>query len=60
MHDNSENYRCSDHTVRFLIARKKQEISIHAMILNRHAILEQDGLDSTLYPLVNKTEKFFG
>ncbi|CAC5395273.1 unnamed protein product [Mytilus coruscus] len=48
IHDFSENYRCSDRTEIQSAYFQRTEVSIHVTILNRHAILEVDGIDSTL------------
>ncbi|CAG2203707.1 unnamed protein product [Mytilus edulis] len=59
IHDYSENYRCSERTEIQSAYFQRTEVSIHVTILNRHAILEVDGIDSTLDSPVIVSEQFF-
>ncbi|CAG2255254.1 unnamed protein product [Mytilus edulis] len=59
LHDYSENYRCSDRTELQSAYFQKTEVSIHVTILTRHAILELDGVDSTVNSPVIVSEQFF-
>ncbi|CAC5422340.1 unnamed protein product [Mytilus coruscus] len=58
IHDFSENYRCSDRTEIQSAYFQRTEVSIHVTILNRHAILEEDGIGSTLDSPVKVSEQF--
>ncbi|CAG2229308.1 unnamed protein product [Mytilus edulis] len=59
IHDYSENYRCSERTEIQSAYFQRAEVSIHVTILNRHAIFEVDGIDSTLDSPVIVSEQFF-
>jgi len=59
VHDYSENYRCTDLTEIQSSYFQRTEISIHVTILHRHAVLEVDGVDSTINAPVVINEQFF-
>jgi hypothetical protein len=46
IHDYSENYRCVEKNEKQSNYFQRTECSLHVTIINRHAILEYDGLDS--------------
>ena len=45
-HDYSENYRCTEKNEIQSSHFQKTEVSIHVSIINRHAVLEHDGVES--------------
>ena len=59
VNDYSENYRCFDKTEIQTGYFQKIEVSIHVSLLYRHAVLEVDGVESTVdNPFIIKEEFF--
>ncbi|CAC5383741.1 unnamed protein product [Mytilus coruscus] len=59
VHDYSENYKCKERDELQSSYFQKPEASLHVSLLYRHAILEVDGVDSTLEDPNIVTENFF-
>ncbi|XP_062578884.1 uncharacterized protein LOC134240823 [Saccostrea cucullata] len=59
IHDFSENYKCWDKNEIQSNYFQRTEVSIHVTIIHRHAILEVDGIESTMEDPNLITEHFF-
>lgn len=59
IHDFSENFSCFDKQEIQSSYFQKNEVSLHVSVLYRHAVLEYDGIDSTLENPHIITEQFF-
>ena len=59
VHDFSENYRCTEKKEIQSSYFQKKEVSLHVTILHRHAMLEVDGVESTVQEPHIIQEQFF-